>query len=396
MESRPLSFLYVSDSPTVSGAEVVLLNYLDAFKPPEFRTHVFLRRSNQRLVAEVEARGISYTAADSFATTPIRTTLNPRELAHFSVAILRTARTLARVIREHEVDIVHTTMYPASLYAAIASRMTGRRQIWHEHNIKRLHAVNRRIYRWVGGTCYNVLGPSDAVTAPLLDAGVDRTKVRTLYNGINLASFSGDSVDVPGIRRELGAAPGERLVGLFGQMLPYKGHTTLIDAAPAILAACPQTRFFFVGALENAPYQEALQARLRAQGLETRFVFTGWRRDVPALMAAMDVVVVPTLTPEPAALSLMEGMAMERPLVATRTGGTAELIIDGETGLLFEPGDAGALARLVTAVLTDEELARRLGRAGRQRVSERFSLARHLAEVRALYRQCAPVLHPST
>jgi glycosyltransferase involved in cell wall biosynthesis len=388
MNRRSTSFLYVSDAPTVSGAEIVFLNYLQAFAPPAFRTHVFFRASNVRLLAEVQRRGLSYTSVETFSRTPIRTTLNPRELAHFASSIVRTARSLARVIRERDVDLVHTTMYPASLYVGLACRMTGRRQIWHEHNIKHIHAVNRWIYRWVGRSCCSVIGPSDAVTTRLLRAGIEPEKVRTLYNGIDLAAFDRTRVDVAGARRELGAADGDRLIGLFGQMLAYKGHGTLIDAAPAILRDHPRAKFFFVGALENPPYEAALRERLRNEGLESRFTFTGWRQNVPALMAAMDVVVVPTLTPEPAALSLMEGMALQRPLVATRTGGTAELVIDGETGLLFEPGDAAALARLVSTLLADDALAARLGRAGRRRMEERFSLERHLAEVETLYREC--------
>ncbi len=174
-------------------------------------------------------------------------------------------------------------------------------------------------------------------------------------------------------------------VGLFGQMLPYKGHLTLIDAAPALIALAPDIRFFFVGALENPPYQEQLHARLAALGLQDRVTFTGWRTDVPALIRAMDVNVVATLTPEPAALSLMETMAMARPIVATRTGGTVEIVEDGVTGLVVEPGDPAALAEAVGRVLRSPALGESLGRAGRQRVEERYTRARHIEHIRGLY-----------
>jgi glycosyltransferase involved in cell wall biosynthesis len=388
MSRETTSLLYVSDSPTVSGAEIVFLHYLEKFTAPRYRTHVFLAERNERLIREVEKRGISYTATNAFSRTPIRTTLNPRDLADFGRAMVQTSKALARVIRERNVDIVHTTMYPATLYVALASRMTGVKQIWHEHNIKKIHAVNRPIYRWVSQSCWSLLGPSDAVTARLEDTGIDPQKIRTLYNGINLASFNRARVDQTRVRAELGLTEGQRAVGLFGQMLSHKGHHTLIEAAPAILQRFPNTTFFFVGALENAPYQDELKATLRARGLESRFVFTGWRQNVPELITAMDVNVVPTLTPEPAALSLMETMAMEGVVVASRTGGTAELIVDGETGLLFERGDSATLATLVNSVLGDDALAARLGRAGRQRMEDRFTLERHLADVERLYQHC--------
>jgi glycosyltransferase involved in cell wall biosynthesis len=402
MSARPLSVLYVSDSPTVSGAEIVCLHYLDAFTAPSYRTHFILSDGNVRLRRELDRRKVSYTAINTFARTPIRTTLNPVYLADFGRAIAQTSRAIARVMREHEVDVVHTTMYPATLYVAAAIRQIGgrqqqqhrrqqqrrQRQIWHEHNIKRIHPVNRVIYRWVSRTCCRVIGPSDAVMAPLLDAGIDRAKVQTLYNGINLAAFDRSSVDKTKLRSDLGLANDHQpAIGLFGQMLSRKGHTTLIDAAPTILRAFPDARFFFVGALENPPYQEQLQTMLRERGLEAAFTFTGWREDVPALMASMDLIVVPTLTPEPAALSLMEAMALQRPLIASRTGGTAELVVDGETGLLFAPGDAAALAQLVERLLGDPALATRLGTAGRARMESCFSLDRHLARVEELYQQ---------
>jgi len=393
MADRSISLLYVSDSPTVSGAEIVLLHYLDAFQAPAYRTHVFLSETNTRLLREVQQRGISYTCTRTFARTPIRTTLNPWHLADFGRAVAQTSGALARVMRERNVDVVHTTMYPATLYVAAAIARVGGRQIWHEHNIKRIHAVNRPIYRWVSRTCSRVIGPSDAVMAPLLDAGIDRAKVQTLYNGINLTTFdrNHDHVrdDRAKLRRDLGLADDQRAIGLFGQMLPRKGHATLIEAAPAILRQFPNAKFFFVGALENPPYQEALRAQLRERGLEAHITFTGWRSDVPTLMASMDVIVVPTVTPEPAALSLMEAMALHRPLVASRTGGTAELVVDGETGLLFEPGDAGTLARHVVALLSDAALAERLGRAGRARMETCFSLERHLTQVEELYQKRA-------
>ena len=180
---------------------------------------------------------------------------------------------------------------------------------------------------------------------------------------------------------------GQQAVGLFGQMLTYKGHRTLIEAAPSILSEYPEAMFFFVGALENPPYQRELRERIDSLGLANKFTFTGWRSDVQDIMRAMDVIVVGTTTPEPAALALMEGAAMERPLVATRTGGTPEIIIDGETGLLFAPGNAEELAAAVKKLLGDPDLARRLGCAGRARVEQRFTRELHLTAMFELYEE---------
>lgn len=381
-----MKVLYVSDSTTVSGAEIVMLGYLDALHARGHGAHAFVHRANVRLQRELDARGVPVHATGAYSARVLQTTPNPAALVEFTRAFAAVRREMACVIRDHSVDLIHSISYPASLYAAFAAQATQVPQVWHEHNIKRLHPVNRAIYRLVAATCRWVVGPSDAVTGNLGKAGVAASKLRTVYNGIDLRTFTGGQTGrSDAIRRELGVTEQMNAVGLFGQMLPYKGHATLIDAATAVLREFPNTRFVFVGALENPPYEAQLRTAIAVQGLADRFHFTGWRADVHDVIRAMDVVVVGTTTPEPAALSLMESMAMERALVATRTGGTPEIVVDEKTGLLYAPGDANRLAAQINRILGDPALARALGRAGRERVERLYSRERHVEDMFALY-----------
>jgi glycosyltransferase involved in cell wall biosynthesis len=379
-----LNVLYVLDSDTLSGAEIVMLQCLEHIRPTH-RAHVFLRKDNRRVQQVLEDRGIAYTTTTAYSRRLLETTASPTALLEFLRAFRAVRRELIELIVREKADLIHAVSYPASLYAALAARATGIRQIWHEHNIKRIHAVNRHLYRFVGSTCAAIVGPSEAVTRNLASVGLSPGLARTIYNGIDLSRFRIDDDRAMAVRRELGLSLGQPAVGLFGQMLPYKGHGTLIAAAPRLCASHPDARFYFVGALENPPYQAALEAQLTAAGLRDRFAFTGWRTDVPDVMRAMDVNVVATTTPEPAALALMETMAMGRPIVATRTGGTPEIVVDGETGLLFPAGDSATLGQHLLQLLADETLRSRLGREGRTRVEARFTLATHVEAMMALY-----------
>jgi glycosyltransferase involved in cell wall biosynthesis len=387
-----MKVLFVSDSTTVSGAEIVLLGCVDALQAHGRQAHGFVRHTNTRLIDAFRSRGVPVTATAAFSERIIRTTANPVELFGFARSLCVASSEMADVIRAEHVDVVHSTSYPAALYAGLAAARTGSPHIWHEHNIKRIHAFNRMIYRRLGNTCRWVIGPSDAVTSNLGATGIDAGKLRTVYNGIDLSRFrDGSKERIEALRRDLGLLDGEQAVGLFGQMLHYKGHRTLIEAAPQILEANPNARFFFVGALENPPYQLELQFLLEERGLADRVHFTGWRDDVQHIIRAMDVVVVATTTPEPAALMLMEAGAMERPIVATRTGGTPEIIADEDTGLLFAPGDAGQLAHQVNRVLGSREFGRKLGRAARARVESRFNRDAHVRAIFELYGEPASV-----
>jgi len=234
-----------------------------------------------------------------------------------------------------------------------------------------------------------VLGPSDAVTRNLAAAGIERAKLRTVYNGVDLALFVPSPEAAARARQSLKLTPQQTSIGLPGQLLPYKGHQLLIDAARTILERYPDARFYLIGALENPPYQADLERRLRQSGLDGSFVFTGWRPDIYDVLQAMQVVVVPTVTPEPAALTLIEAMALERPLVATRTGGTPELVIDGETGLLIDPGTPAPLGAAILRLLDDPALARRLGASGRRRIEQHFTMAGHQAAILRLYEATA-------
>jgi glycosyltransferase involved in cell wall biosynthesis len=384
-----MNILYVSDSTTVSGAEIMLLHYLDRFRPPAHRVHVFLDAANRRLSEALATRGVEFSAATCYSKRVLESTPNPAALLHYAVALARTAREMRRVMRRCRTTLVHSISYPASLYAALAVRAARVPQIWHEHNIKRRHVLNGPLYRFVASTCARIVGPSDAVTSNLARFGIPPTKLLTVYNGIDLGRFTPDDRRASEIRAELGLAPAQPAVGLLGQMLPHKGHETLIGAAARLASRHPSVRYFFVGALENPPYQAELQARLARQGLDTAFTFTGWRQDVPHVIRAMDIVVVATTTPEPAALALLEAMAMGRPLVATRTGGTPELVPDGRTGLLYPPGDEEALADCLDRLLRDAETRLRMGAMGRSWVEERFSLDRHISDMEAVYRDVA-------
>jgi glycosyltransferase involved in cell wall biosynthesis len=391
-----MKVLFVSDSTTVSGAEIVLLGCVDGLGANGHAAHGFVRCTNQRLIEAFRSLDVRLTTTSAYSDQLIRTTANPLALFSFARSFQAVSHELCELIRTEKIDVIHSISYPASLYAAFAALRTGTPHIWHEHNIKRIHQVNRVIYRWVGDTCRWVIGPSDAVTNNLAAAGINPAHLRTVYNGIDLRRFRNPStVRIDALRRELGLRDGEQAIGLFGQMLPYKGHRTLIEAAPRILTAHPSARFYLVGALENPPYQHELQTLIAERGLSDRIRFTGWRNDVQDIIRAMDVVVIATTTPEPAALMLMEAAAMERPVVATRTGGTAELIADEETGLLFQPGDAIQLAERVCWILGNRDLGRSLGERARKRVEREFDLERHLSVMFELYRQAAS-LPPGT
>jgi len=170
-----MKVLYVSDSTTVSGAEIVMLGYVEALHARGHAAHAFIQRTNTRLQREFERRGVAVDASDAYSHRIIRSTVNPAELIEFGRAFSTVGREMAAVVRAQRIDLIHAISYPACLYAALAAAKTGVPQVWHEHNIKRLHPINRTIYRLASATCKWVIGPSDAVTGQTIQLVLEAT-----------------------------------------------------------------------------------------------------------------------------------------------------------------------------------------------------------------------------
>jgi glycosyltransferase involved in cell wall biosynthesis len=175
---------------------------------------------------------------------------------------------------------------------------------------------------------------------------------------------------------------GHPVIGAVARLVPVKGLQYLIDAAPEILRRCPDARFLLVGDGEMRP---ALEAQADALSLSDRILFTGFREDIPALIAGMDVFVLPSIN-EGMGRVLVMAMALGKPIVATRVGGVAELLGDGEAGLLVPPRDPAALAEATTTLLRDATRASALAEAGRRR-APRYSAEAMLGALAKVYHE---------
>jgi glycosyltransferase involved in cell wall biosynthesis len=165
------------------------------------------------------------------------------------------------------------------------------------------------------------------------------------------------------------------VVVVLGALTRRKGHAILLRAA----ATVPGLRYVFCGDGEEAPALERAAA-----GLAGAVRFAGFRRDIPACLAAADIVAVPSLQ-EGLGVAALEAMAAARPVVASRVGGLAEAVVDGETGLLVPPGEPAALAAALGRLARDLDLRARLGEAGRARVRARYTSARMAEGTLACY-----------
>jgi glycosyltransferase involved in cell wall biosynthesis len=288
---------------------------------------------------------------------------------------------IARLRRRlRSIDVVHThAHFTINVAARIAGRLAGARVLAHMHieNAFRTGPSRRAQIALDNATarlCFAIVAVSDATRAALLRQGYPAGRLVTVHNGIEPVE--------PAEPVRLTSGP---TVLEVARLAEVKGQGILLAA----LAELDATAVLVGRDLERGGgYETELRAEAERLDVADRVVFAGHRDDVPGLLAGCDVLCLPSSV-EGLPLVVLEAMAQGRPVVATAVGGTPELVIDGETGVLVPPGDPGALAAALGKVLADPELARRLGEAGRSRVLASFSLSAMTDRVLGLYADAA-------
>jgi glycosyltransferase involved in cell wall biosynthesis len=215
-----------------------------------------------------------------------------------------------------------------------------------------------------------VIAISGGVRDALLRAGVRADRIRVVPSGIDVQRLGVPAEARERVRREWGLAAHQVAVVVPAVLEHRKGHAVLLAAARSGAARTPDLRYVFCGAGSEAAALEAMAADL---GGVVRFA--GFRRDVPACLAAADIVALPSLH-EGLGVAALEAMAASKPVVASRVGGLGEVVIDGETGLLVPPGEPEALAAALERLAADPGLRARLAAAGRTRVLTHYTSAR--------------------
>jgi glycosyltransferase involved in cell wall biosynthesis len=299
------------------------------------------------------------------------------------IADCRVVWTLWWAIRRLRVDIVHTHSSKAGFLGRLAARIAGVPHIVHTPHghifdgyfspamTRAFVVLERMAARWTD----RILTLSDEEARDHLQRGIGQPgQFVTVPSGVDLTPV----VAAPPVR----LVPGGPVVGAVARLVPVKGLSHLIDAAPDILRQCPEASFLLVGDGEMRP---ALEAQARTLGLADRIVFAGFREDVASVMAGMDLVVLPSLN-EGMGRVLVMAMALGKPIVATRVGGMPELLGDGEAGCLVPARDPAALAEAISALLREPGRARGLGEAGRRR-AHRYSAQAMVDSLAALYRE---------
>jgi len=383
-----MHILLVDHTGFVSGAEYSLQSLISGLQASEARcTLACPRGPNQKLARERGIDPLTILATEgSLRLHPIRT---PRAVAEIGYA----GTQVARLARRLNVDLIHANSIRASLTAGLASRLSRRPAVGHLRDRLPPGPASRASLRLIGATCRHVIANSQYTLGALDEAGV-HGPATVVYNPVDLGLFRTPAADKRAeTRRALGLGPDAFVLGIVGQITPWKRQDTGLRVLAALADRQPRLRLLVVGEVkflgdatryDNRAYLTELYELAHDKRIAGRVDFIGEREDMPEIMSALDALLVPSHG-EPFGRVVVEAMAAGTPVIASAAAGPAEIIDDGVNGLLVPEDDIRAWTYAIERLVTEERTRSDLVDQGRARSAD-FSIAAHAEKVLAVYR----------
>ncbi len=311
---------------------------------------------------------------------------------------LRVLSPLVRALKRERPNIVQTHTGRTNLLARLAGLFVPFKKLATVHSPILLDTnidltpkkLNYWVERFTSRASHFFVCVSKEGRANLVKQGIPERKIAVIYNGVDFEAISArETSTYTRLRNEFEYSGAHVIIALIAQLRPRKGAEYFIKSVRHVHERVPGARFLIVGDaefVEGKDYLEELRALARSERVDHLIHFTGFRKDADAIMGMVDILVLPSLFGEGLPLVVLEGMALALPVVATDTSGNREAIADGETGFLVPPADSLRLAEAMEKLAQEPELRTTMGKAGKQRAHEMFSLKRTLEQYAAIYR----------
>ncbi len=376
--------LFVSHSTELKGAERFLLDVLRTLDRTRFAPLLVVPRPGP-LEKQAAAEGVPVSVVPFkwWLTEPSRVWKQPLARLWNRPAV----RTIARLIKANEVDLVFSNSAAVSA-GALAARRARVPHVWFIHEVlggarPMLRSLfgNRRLVRFIARRSRRVVVNSRASALPF--AGT--AEVEVVYNG--LPEGAGRVAPREDIRRELGLEPGGQAVGVVGSIFPGKGQREAVLALALLGERFPRLRLLLIGEPADLRYVREVERTIGRHGLRGRVIIAGYRSDLPAVLSLLDLLLVPSTVDSFGRVAL-EAMAAEVPVLAVALGGLPEVVKHGETGFLVDGPEPERLAEGIAAVFENLAGARAVAARAAQEVRGRFSLSAEVRKLERLLEEC--------
>jgi glycosyltransferase involved in cell wall biosynthesis len=361
--SDPIRILHTESSKNMGGQELRILLEMEKMHALGFES-VLAARSGTPILAEAERRGLRAYPI------PMHNRLDPVSMAK-----------LWRLMRRENIDVVNAHGSRDAWVAFLVARLLGIRTVRSRHvaNPIRRHRVGQMIY---GSLCDKVVTTSESIREGLIERGVPPEKIVSVPTGVDVEKYSTVKRD-GSIRKELGIPENARLIGMISVLRGDKGPDVFLDACNRLLTLLDDAWCVLAG---DGWMREQLEAQRAVLPQRDRIVLAGYRRDIPQLLAELDVLVLAARIPEGVPQVILQAHAAHVPVVATRVGGISEVAREGETAFTAQPNDPDSLVAAMRSALEERPLAEALAARGHALVIESYSIEAMLGRMADIYR----------
>jgi len=369
--SSGVRVLYIHSNIGISGGERSLLNLWQSMDRKTYVPHLMIPRSGP-LGKEAERIGVEVVHCHV-----------PRLRPQYLISIADALMTIVGYCRRESIRLIHSYVPRNNVLSSMAGRLLGIPVIWHERNI--IFGDEKDISRKLLFLPNRVICNSQAIAERFRRKGKLAEKVKVVLNGVDLESFRPRRANREIIERL--RTDGRRVVGLVSNLGKRKAPEYLLDICPHVLERSPDTLFVIVGGEfgENDKGRKAgLETSAKSLGISDHVIFTGFVSNVSEIIQVFDIGVAVT-EKEACSRAILEMMASGKPVVAFHTGGNAELIEHGVTGILVSFGDRKALASSVVDLLQDEQRRREMGIRARKRAEDHFDVGINAQRTQEVY-----------
>lgn len=372
MSNGKIKVLHLIETTGPGGAETVLLNIVSRLDQEDFESLVV-----------VTGHGWLY---ESLTRAKVPTVIMESDRAND----WRFVRKVVGLIRERNIDVIHSHLNGMNFYACLAGVVSSRPVVTTFHgvigdwNVKT--AKNRLKYALIRNTSRRIVTVSEFLKRQLKETWVfPDEKMARIYNGADFDTLDSTLVK-DDVRKSLNVPQDAPLIGMVGNIRTTKGYDHYVRAARLVVDKRPDCRLLIVGQ-GKGELLEQITSLISELRLDERVIMTGFRNDIPNILKQLDVFALAS-TSEGLSIATIEAMGVGRPVVVTDSGGPSEIVKDGETGFVVPPGDPEAMAEKILMLLDDKELAARFGERGRNDVRSRFTIEQNVRSYAELYRAC--------
>lgn len=394
--SAPKRILYCEGNVdgTIGGSFYSLLYLVEGLDRARYQPIVVFHRDNS-LVPTYRAAGIDTRVMPLRSAVRFETSVPGLNVLYKVVQrvvnawrrFVMQAIDCARLLRRERVDLLHlNNSVTRNHHWMLGAMLAGVPCITHERGINTRYSWAARFF---SNRLKAIVCISRAVREALVRGGIHAERLVIVHNGLDAARVRPQTAAAE-VRKRHEILPDDPVIGIVGNIKEWKGQDVVIRATARLTRRWPNLRCLLVGdtAEDDRYYEERLRRLVSESNLQRNVIFTGYRKDVADYMNAMNVVIHASVQPEPFGRVLIEAMALGKPVVGSGDGAVTEIVVHGETGFTFPPGNDMALAQEVEKLLADQALVDAMGAKAVRRVQDEFGIAQNVRRTETLYQKC--------